>query len=358
MASQKTPAPSERPASPASSEDEGHVELVWLEVSTIDQIVKHIVSSRQSGTESIIAFRWQANHVHDLFEQLRIQLLKLYQPKIRRVEYDYKSGIVYLDIMAESPFHYQVHAGLRDDLKASIKKSIAQTKDPAIRELIGLVVEQGTADIRVDGKLFKQADSESRPHVERKADQYIDASDNKIQVVLILKLQYRGMKKAWVSLLTADGWLLQHDLCHDDDLDRQPDGQVELYLSDFIGSTGLPPAYCRPSTTESATGITRSPTITLTYERLRAIFHNARCFHNPTKFPAETRCKEENPYEQAERRVAEAEARNQERIEADRRVAEAVNKERAEAERRKEAEVEQRVAIELARRLAESRHEA
>jgi hypothetical protein len=92
--------------------------------------------------------------------------------------------------------------------------------------------------------------------VERKAHQYIESSDGKIQAVLILDLQYPDMKKAWVSLLTADGWLPHHDLYHDDDDNQQRDGHVDLYLSDFVGSAGLPPAYCRPSTDDAA-GITR-----------------------------------------------------------------------------------------------------
>jgi hypothetical protein len=58
-------------------------------------------------------------------------------------------------------------------------------------------------------------------------------------------------------LLVADGWIQHHELYHDDNLDQQPVGQVDLFLSDFIGSTNLPPAYCRPSTAELAAGITR-----------------------------------------------------------------------------------------------------
>jgi hypothetical protein len=93
--------------------------------------------------------------------------------------------------------------------------------------------------------------------VERKARQYIDSSDGKIQAVLILDLQYRGMKKAWVSLLAADGWAQHHELYHDDNLDQQPVGQIDLYLSDLVGFAGLPAAYCRPSAAELAAGITK-----------------------------------------------------------------------------------------------------
>jgi hypothetical protein len=107
--------------------------------------------------------------------------------------------------------------------------------------------------------------------------------------------------------------------------------------------------------------------ITLTYERLRAIFRRARHLHKPTEYTTEVGDEEENPYEEAERRVvetrneerAESERRlAEERIGADRRVAKARDKERVEAERRVAAEVQRRVAVELARRLAESRREA
>ena len=93
--------------------------------------------------------------------------------------------------------------------------------------------------------------------MEKKAHQYIDSSDGQIRAVLILDLQYPGMKKAWVSLLAADDWIQRHEVYHDDNLDQQPVGQVDLYLSDFIGFASLPPAYCRPSTAELAAGIRR-----------------------------------------------------------------------------------------------------
>lgn len=97
--------------------------------------------------------------------------------------------------------------------------------------------------------------------MERKARQCIESSDGKIRAVLILDLQYPGMKRAWVSLLVGDGssgyWIRHHELYHDDNLDQQPAGQVDLYLSDFVSFAGLPAPYCRPSTAELAAGLTR-----------------------------------------------------------------------------------------------------
>ena len=94
--------------------------------------------------------------------------------------------------------------------------------------------------------------------MERKSRQYIDSSDGKIRVALIIDLQYPGIKKAWVSLLAAGDPASSWALFHDDDLDQQPAGQVALYLSDFVGlASGIPAAFCRPSATEVAAGITR-----------------------------------------------------------------------------------------------------
>ena len=98
--------------------------------------------------------------------------------------------------------------------------------------------------------------------MERKARQYINLSDGKIQAVLILDLEYPHLTKAWVSLWAVNGppdHLIQdHVLYFDDSLnDQQPVGQVDLYLSDFVGSAGLPAVYCRPSAAELDAGITR-----------------------------------------------------------------------------------------------------
>jgi hypothetical protein len=69
------------------------------------------------------------------------------------------------------------------------------------------------------------------------------------------------MKKAWVSLRVKDDplshWTQHHELFYDDALDQQPVGQVDLYLSDFVGRAGVPAAHCRPSTAEPAARTTR-----------------------------------------------------------------------------------------------------
>lgn len=109
---------------------------------------------------------------------------------------------------------------------------------------------------------------ESRKHVERKARQYIDTSDGMIRAVFIIDLGYPDPKKAWVSLLVADDspdhssgrWVQHSELFFDEDIDQQPVGQIDFYLSDFLGlkAASLPAALCRPSNAELAAGITRS----------------------------------------------------------------------------------------------------
>ncbi|KAK4151054.1 hypothetical protein C8A00DRAFT_45679 [Chaetomidium leptoderma] len=349
--------PSDLPGSPG--DDEHHFELVSLDVSTIEEIIDHIVSARQrdsSHSESMTVFHWQASQAYDLSNRLDARLVELDEPKIRRFQYNYESETVYLDIRGESEFQYRVQAGLRDYINNQLAELLATTDDPPIRQLIRSINESGTFLEKYDGKLCKQADVSfglvgPLPSLVCEAHQYLDSSDGQIRAVLILHLQYPSMKKAWVSLLAADGSSRDQDLhfglYHDDDLDQQPVGQVELYLSDFLGLAVLPAYLCRPSTDELAVGITRDPAITLTYKRLGAIFRRARSLHNPTEFTTEIGDEDENLSEEAKRRVAEV------RLEADRRMAEV----RLEADHRMaevRLEADRRVA-EAERRVTEMR---
>ncbi|KAL2129245.1 hypothetical protein VTI74DRAFT_8014 [Chaetomium olivicolor] len=149
-----------RPATPVSPGSECHAKLVSLNVSTIEEILGCIVSARQSGTESILGFHWQASQVHDLSEQLDARLLELDQIKIRRFEYDYESETVYLDVMGESEFHYQVGAGVRRYIENRIAESyaLATIHDPEIRRLMKSIKERGTFLMKYGDKLCKQAD--------------------------------------------------------------------------------------------------------------------------------------------------------------------------------------------------------
>jgi hypothetical protein len=108
----------------------------------------------------IIGFHWQASQVRDLSEQLDARLLELDQIKIRRFEYDYESETVYLDVMGESEFHYQVQAGLRRYIENRIAElsALATIDDPEIHSLIRSVKERGTFLMEYGDKICKQAD--------------------------------------------------------------------------------------------------------------------------------------------------------------------------------------------------------
>ena len=99
--------------------------------------------------------------------------------------------------------------------------------------------------------------------MEQKACKYLSSTGGKTQVALIIDLQYPSTKKAWVGLRAADGpsrpssWAQPTELFFDDELvvGQQPVGQINLYLSDFVGLAGVPTGFCRPSTAELASGI-------------------------------------------------------------------------------------------------------
>jgi len=135
---------------------------VVQDLSTIEEIIKYIVNTRQHlgalDGESILAFHWQASQADELFERLDARLVELDERKIRRFEYDYESGTVYLDIMGESRLHFKVQIGLRDHIKNQIVKWRATANDARIRDLFSSIDEPGTAVIKYEGKIYKQPD--------------------------------------------------------------------------------------------------------------------------------------------------------------------------------------------------------
>jgi len=87
-------------------------------------------------------------------------------------------------------------------------------------------------------------------------------------LAIVLDAEYEGLGKARVSLVAADGngdngdtgangfhWEKRGEVFHsDDDTEEQHiSGELGFYLSDFLGTAGLPAAYCRPPA-----GISRS----------------------------------------------------------------------------------------------------
>jgi hypothetical protein len=54
--------------------------------------------------------------------------------------------------------HFKVQIGLRDHIRNHIHKLLATANDAMIRDSLRSIDEPGTANIKSDGKLFKQAD--------------------------------------------------------------------------------------------------------------------------------------------------------------------------------------------------------
>ncbi|KAH6618358.1 hypothetical protein B0J18DRAFT_459390 [Chaetomium sp. MPI-SDFR-AT-0129] len=331
-----------QPSVPTAPPDSGHrvQPPVVRGLSTFEQIIDYIVKTHQDlgsydfacAGELILSIHWrvaEASDVAELGRRLDFRLLELDQPKISRFEYDYESETLYLE-MGSSILHARVQIGLGDSIHDRIVKWCATANDIRVRKLFKSIVEYGTADIEYKRKLYKQADLSFGPHWTlpslvcevSKSYQYLNSSDGKIEVVLIIDIQYPDMKKAWFRLLTTDDLSAPWVLFYDDDITQQPTGQVALYLSDFIGLIpGVPPPFCRPSAIEVAAGITRKPTIALTYERLRAIFRMARYCQNPKVFTTEDGDEEENIYEEALNR-GRKEGRQGERVKNERLLAE------------------------------------
>jgi len=102
--------------------------------------------------------------------------------------------------------------------------------------------------------------------VERKVLQYIECAEGEIQAVIVLDAQYPKANRAKVALRVTDGttadttagtWVRYFETIYDDDLVEQPEGEIGLYVSDFVGPAGLPTALCRPSAAETVAGVQR-----------------------------------------------------------------------------------------------------
>jgi hypothetical protein len=61
--------------------------------------------------------------------------------------------------MGESVLHCKTQRGLDKHILTLIGKLLATTTDPVIHTLLQFIDDLGTADIKWDGKIFKQADA-------------------------------------------------------------------------------------------------------------------------------------------------------------------------------------------------------
>ena len=141
------------------SESESCIDIVSVDGYSFDQIVQHIVNAHRDGTESIISLHCPADAALDLATRVDEKLVELDQNKIQRFEYDYQSGIAYLDIMPKTSLHFQMRVGTHNYTEISLARFLAKMPDAALRKRItGEILNFGTADIKKEEKILKQGD--------------------------------------------------------------------------------------------------------------------------------------------------------------------------------------------------------
>lgn len=146
-------------ALPKSVSDESCIDIVSVDGSSFDEIIQHIIDAHRDRTESIISLHYPANAAYDLGVRIDKKLVELDQIKIQRFEYDYQSGIVYIDIMPETSLHAQMLVGTHNYAEIGLARFIAAVPDATFRQrIVGEILDFGTADIAKEWKLLKQGD--------------------------------------------------------------------------------------------------------------------------------------------------------------------------------------------------------
>ncbi|KAK4147270.1 uncharacterized protein C8A04DRAFT_24511 [Dichotomopilus funicola] len=168
MASQSQPSVPALPVPTAPPGGEPRFEPVVQNQSTFEEMIDYIVETRRGlrardselSGEWIIGFHWQtdqASAVDFLSRRLDGKLVELSEPTLRRLEYDYESQRVYIDIMGDSKLHLKAQMDLRDEIKNQILVWRATTIDTRVRDLLQSIKEQGTAVIEYGNKLLSTA---------------------------------------------------------------------------------------------------------------------------------------------------------------------------------------------------------
>ena len=146
-------------AAAPSFESEHDSNIVAVDGDSFDQLVGYIADAHRHGTESIISWRCPADVAWDLSTRLNEALIALNEPTIQRFEYDYQSGIAYIDIMPETNLHYQFLVRARNYIEVCLARFAATIPNADIRDYIAdMLLDFGTARIAEEGELLKQAD--------------------------------------------------------------------------------------------------------------------------------------------------------------------------------------------------------
>jgi hypothetical protein len=140
-------------------DDDQPVDIVSVDGYTFDQIVEYIANAYRRSTESIISLRYPADFAWDLAARLNERLIELDIPQVRRFEYDYHSGIAYIDIMPESPLHHLFQFGASNYAEITLARFVTTIRNTTIRQRITkYILNFGTSRIAKEGKILKQGD--------------------------------------------------------------------------------------------------------------------------------------------------------------------------------------------------------
>lgn len=180
------------------------------------------MDARDRAAKCFVQFPWPEEQLEDLHPHLRNRLYQLDTIPPQRIEYDFLSKSVHLD-MAESMLHSLLSFFSALLLKVAIDELVPSIHNTAIRRRLKAVVNFTTSRLKVTGKLSRQADwafgcatnplpplvcevafGQSWKDVKAKALQYIKCSSGKIIAAIIFDINYPEADKVTVSLVTAD----------------------------------------------------------------------------------------------------------------------------------------------------------
>jgi hypothetical protein len=189
---------------------------------TFDQIVDCIVNARSRNAKCFVTFPWPEEQFDHLRSRLYNRLRQLDTIAPRRLEYDFHSKTVQLD-MAETKLH-SLFAFLSALLFLhTIGRLVPSVQDAAVRLRLKAVVNFATSQLELEGKLSKQADwafgcatdylpslvcevsfSQSWKDMRAKIVKYIKSSAGNIRAGIVFNVEYPDASMVTVSLATAD----------------------------------------------------------------------------------------------------------------------------------------------------------
>ncbi|GJC86299.1 hypothetical protein ColLi_09137 [Colletotrichum liriopes] len=255
--------------------------------------------------------------IHSCYDDfLKLQALLPEINNVSRFGYNHTTQLALFE-MGESPLHHQTQRGVSELIRQARNQARDLVRNaangdhrlPAIAARLSRVYDAGTADIEAPGRWVYQPDfcfrerlgerympsilgevsyAQGTVSVEEKALIWAESVDgSRACIVLVIDIQYRKAQRATVSMLVADCdgrggpyWAMRGEAFYVEGTDEQPEGVVDLYISDFLGSDGLPDAFIRPYCGDAnQAGFPRTAQATVTFENLREKLLEAKEIH-------------------------------------------------------------------------------